>query len=549
MMTSGRWTSLSLVIAVLDLGLATGCHDKAPDAKVSATDGSTRNVPLPPGPPLPQHEWSAEKDATHVLNRLAYGPRPGDIEAVKKAGVSEWIQAQLKPESLTDEAVAKRLRELPTLSMSTKDLLAGYPKPKQAPVPLTATGDRNAKAFPTGAGPTSREAAADSVEVYRELVAQKLLRAVGSEKQLQERLVDFWFNHFNVYVHKGQDLWMTTPYERDAIRPFVFGKFRQLLGATAHHPAMLYYLDNWLSKTGAINENYGRELLELHTLGVDGGYTQSDVTQAARVLTGLGIDNPGKSGLFEYRAADHDPGPETLLGKTFQGAGQDQSDHFLDLLAAHPATAKFVCSGLAEAFLSDAPSAKFVERLVKVYEQTGGDLHAVYEALFYAPEFWADDAYRAKTKTPLELAVSALRAVGAELDDAVPLAGKISGMGEPLYECVPPTGYKNRADAWIGTGALIARVNFGIALAGGRVKGVSFDREKLVAGAPPDDEGALADRLAADVLHETLSKATRDVIVREVSANAKHVVYQEPPPTALPQTLGLLLGSPEFQKR
>ena len=519
----------------------------SPSAGAPAASAAAKSAPLKPGPPLPAHGWTADKEALHALNRLAFGPRPGDREEVAKAGASNWIQGQLTPDSLGDEPVLKRLRTLPTLSLSSKDLLLSYPAPKAA-LPMPSAGYVSAIVEPSADAGTTQTGGVPA-DIFKELLAQKLIRAVVSERQLQERLVDFWFNHFNVYAHKGQDLWMVTSYERDAIRPFVFGKFRQLLGATAHHPAMLYYLDNWLSKQGAINENYGRELMELHTLGVDAGYTQTDVTEAARVLTGFGIDAPAKTALFSYRPKQHDPGPETVLGKTFEGAGEDQGEKLLDLLAQHPATAKLVCSRLAEAFVSDTPPAALVDRLTKTFESTGGDLRAVYEALFYSAEFWSDAAYRSKTKTPLELAVSAVRAIGAELEDPGQLSGKITQMGEPLYQCQPPTGYKNRADAWIGTGALIARINFGIALAGGRIKGVTFDRDKLVAGAPPDDEGALSDRLAADVLHEPLSKATRDVIVEEVSKNAKHVTYQEPPPNALPQTLGLLLGSPEFQKR
>jgi uncharacterized protein (DUF1800 family) len=358
--------------------------------------------------------------------------------------------------------------------------------------------------------------------------------------------------------------WYLIPYEREAIRPHVFGRFRDLLGATAHHPAMLFYLNNWQSvaeqapppapdkekkKPRGLNENYGRELLELHTLGVDGGYTQDDVRETARAFTGWTIDKPNLDATFLFRPKQHDNGDKHVLGKVFAGGGERDGEAVLDLLAEHPSTARFLARALCQKFHSDHPPEALVKRVAEVFTKTKGDLTRVYEAIFTAPEFWSDEAFRTKTKTPFELVASSLRAVGAETAEAEPTAREIDKLGEPLYRCAPPTGYKETADAWVSTGGLLGRINFGLALGAGRIKGTAFDRDKLVGSPPPADDGALVDRLSANVLHTSPSAATRSIIVRELEQASAPIPYQEPPPSAVPLALGLLLGSPEMQKQ
>jgi uncharacterized protein (DUF1800 family) len=552
----------AVALAALTSLSACTSHPAATTAPARPVDAAP-SAALAPRPPsaIPANGWPADKQALHLLSRLAYGPRPGDLAALRAAGPDAWIEAQLHPTTLTDEALEAKLRSYPSLAESPAELVARYPRPKQAAkraARLAARRNGGVNPPPSGVNAATSTLPVDPAipmtpdgkprDLVRELTAQKVLRAVMSERQLQEVLVDFWFNHFNVFAQKGADPWLVGSYERDAIRPHVFGKFRDLLGATAHHPAMLFYLDNWQSKAGALNENYGRELLELHTVGVDGGYTQNDVREVARAFTGWSIESR-LDPVFRFRPRVHDGDAKTVLGTAIDAGGEKDGERVLDLLAQHPATARFVSLQLARKFVSDDPPASLVDSLAKVYLASGGDLSAVYKALFFAPELWSDAAYGAKVKTPLEVAVSALRAVGATVDDPDALGQAVARMGEPLYRCQPPTGYKSTADAWVGSGALVSRINFGVELASGRLRGVTFDREKLVAGAPPDDAGALVDRLAQVVLHQPIAKGTRDVVVAEVTRDAAHITYQEPPPDALPQALGLLLGSPEFQHR
>jgi uncharacterized protein (DUF1800 family) len=483
-----------------------------------------------------------------VLNRLAYGPRPGETDAMASAGVDHWIAAQLDPASLDDAEVDAKLRALPTLTMTSAELHEHYPRPKKAKPELTMGRPK---------------------EVARELAVQRTLRAVTSRRQLQEVLVDFWFNHFNVYADKGQDKWLLVSYERDAIRPHVFGSFRDLLGATARHPAMLFYLDNWLSvapqadaappatatapkqgkRSKGLNENYARELLELHTLGVDGGYTQDDVRETARAFTGWTIDHPQGVAEFVFRPRKHDRGDKTVLGHLLQAGGMRDGEEVLDVVAAHPSTARFIAKKLCRKFVADAPPDDLVERVAETFSRTHGDLKSVYEAIFIAPEFWTDAAFASKVKTPFELAASALRAVGATLSEDVDLGPQLTRMGEPLYRAQPPTGYKESADAWVNTGSLVARLNFGLALASGRLPGVRFDAEKLLGTELPADPAAMVDRLAAVLVDRPLATSTRDTIVAGLAAAGSGLPYEERAPEQLSRAMGLLLGSPEFQKQ
>ncbi len=321
-------------------------------------------------------------------------------------------------------------------------------------------------------------------------------------------MTDFWFNHFNVFIGKGADRYLLTSYERDVIRPHALGKFEDLLVATAQSPAMLFYLDNWLSvgphsdfalgipprpvyasrrrfppqrpprpkaNRSGLNENYGRELMELHTLGVNGGYTQKDVTEVARVFTGWTLKQPREGGGFYFDERKHEPGAKVVLGHRIKTVGEKEGREVLHLLARNPATAKFICTKLAVRFVSDNPPPALVDRMAQTFLKKDGDIREVLKTMLQSPEFWAPDAYRAKVKTPLEFVVSAVRASGADVADATPLARELQIMGMPLYGAQPPTGYSMKADTWVNSSALLDRMNFALALTGGKVKGIQVE--------------------------------------------------------------------------
>ena len=415
-----------------------------------------------------------DRAVSHVLNRVAFGARPGDVERVRAIGIDRYIDLQLHPERIPDRRIGDGYDSVPT------------PSPlRRRPVP---TPSPDSSSF--------------------ELAQEKVLRAVYGERQLQEVLTDFWFNHFNVDARKGPDRLMVAEYERDTIRPHVLGKFRDLLEATAKSPAMLFYLDNWLSAdpnadrvrhgsdTGptpvgpqrpqrqrGLNENYARELMELHTLGVDGGYTQMDVTEVARCFTGWTIDRPRENGPFRFAPRQHDPGRKVVLRHVIKaGGGESDGERVLDILASHPSTARFIATKLVRRFVSDTPPPPLVDRAARRFRDTGGDLREVMRTILTSPEFLSPDAYGAKMKTPFEFVVSALRATGADVTDALPIARALQQLGMPLYQCQPPTGYKDTADAWLNTGALVERMNFAVRLATGKLPGTS-----LAVDQSPDD--------------------------------------------------------------
>jgi uncharacterized protein (DUF1800 family) len=331
-------------------------------------------------------------------------------------------------------------------------------------------------------GPIS-EAQRKDRQVITDIAEAKLLRAVYSERQLEEVLVDFWFNHFNVFAGKGATRNYVSEYEREAIRPYVLGNFRDMLGATAKSPAMLFYLDNWLSsgasvasgatrRSTGVNENYARELLELHTLGVDGGYTQQDIVNVARAFTGWTMQPRQGSG-FMFVAARHDRGDKVVLGHTIKaGGGVDDGEQVLDIVARHSSTARHIATKLAIRFVSDNPPTQLVDRAAARFIATKGDLREVLKAILTSPEFLSPEAYRAKVKTPLEFVASALRATGADVRTALPLARTLRDMGMPLYSCQPPTGYEEAASAWVSAGALVSRMNFAVELSKNAIRGV-----------------------------------------------------------------------------
>ena len=365
----------------------------------------------------------------------------------------------------------------------------------------------------------------------------KLMRAIYSNRQLAELMDDFWYNHFNVYIDKGADKTLVTAYERDAIRPNIFGTFRQLLQATAQSPAMLFYLDNWESvapdtsvRPGAkrkrgLNENYARELLELHTLGVDGGYTQQDIIEVARCFTGWTIRAPRQGGDFFYNDRVHDKGSKTVLGVTIAaGGGKDDAEKVLDILAKHPSTARFISRKLAMRFVADDPPQSLIDRMSTKFLATSGDIREVMKAMITSPEFNSQGAFRSKIKTPFEMTVSAIRALDANVETATAVAQRLNELGEPLYKKVEPTGYPSKNSEWMNSSALLGRMNFALALTQGKLNGIAVPANRLNL-----------------TLSTPLSVATKDTLAKAIEGQPE---AQQPALTA-----GLLLGSPEFQRR
>ncbi len=654
---------------------------------------------------------NAQRRALHALNRLTFGPRPGDVQRVMAMGVDQWIDLQLHPRKIDDSALDARLEPLRTLRMNTKEIMEDFPDPQainqvmngkkampsdparraifqvqlarlrsekrkkedagknakaapalektgsvsteQSAMAVSAASDSAstadspatngtmsdamnssggndatiaAAAAPKKPTPEEKElarlreeklygdlriqqlaglppderfkkilgmavaekvAVADSLRggkapellagllpkqketvlamnnpagvVTGELAQAKLLRSVYSDRQFEEVMTDFWFNHFNVFVEKGLDRLMLTSYERDVIRPHALGKFEDLLVATAKSPAMLFYLDNWLSvgpdsakamgipahpnpyaryqrpqpKLGksapGLNENYGRELLELHTLSVNGGYSQRDVTEVAKVFTGWTIDNPAQGGGFKFDLRMHEPGPKFVLGHKIKDKGEGEGIEVLHRLATSPQTAHFISLKLAQRFISDDPPPALVDRMAKTFLKKKGDIREVLNTLFHSPEFWDDQTYRAKVKTPLEFVASAVRATGAEVEDAIPLTRQLNNMGMPLYGAQPPTGYSMKAETWVSSSALLNRMNFALALTSGKIKGVKADAAQLAGvSLPLLDATATLSTLEANLIAGGVSQQTHNSIAAQIEASAKNGAQPKP---------------------
>ncbi|MBZ5492430.1 MAG: DUF1800 domain-containing protein [Acidobacteriia bacterium] len=418
--------------------------------------------------------------------------------------------------------------------------------------------------------------------VLGELAEAKLLRAIYSNRQLDEVMTDFWFNHFNVFIGKGPDRYMVSAYERDVIRPHALGKFKDILAATAKSPAMLFYLDNWQSvgpnselalygpgrfrgprgrfarprpqaknRPSGLNENYAREIMELHTLGVDGGYTQKDVTELAKVLTGWTIERPQLGGEFKFNERAHEPGPKYVLGRKIGESGEKEGEEMLDVLAHHPSTAKFISRKLAMRFVSDNPPQALVDRMAETFLKKDGDIREVLRTMFHSPEFWAADAYRAKMKTPFEFVASAARASGADIQNALPLVAILNRMGMPLYAMQPPTGYSMKAETWVNSSALLNRMNFALQLASGRLPGTSLDPQALIPGpAPADPQSALA-LLEQSILAGDVSSQTHAVIQKQLGDPqiSQRKLDDADKRSNYGAIAGLIMGSPEFQRR
>ena len=614
---------------------------------------------------------SSDQQALHVLNRMAYGPRPGDAEAVRRMGVKAWIRAQLDPARIPeDPQLLRRLQALPTLSLPTWQLIEEYmPPPVQVSLAMAGMmpsvpaetmmrltsgtaeerrklieamppearnqvlasippqlleglpeyrqqaeraremrsdmgsrqvsemqrrqrpplselltpeelnvirrgsdeekvaliepmdADKRAKLF-RSMGPQGARLLPDAYRrqavllanpqdgVVEEMIEARLQRALHSNRQLEEVLVDFWFNHFNVSVTKPQLRVLLPSYERDAIRPHVLGRFRDLLLATARHPAMLFYLDNYISQAPrqemlqaaanpgvtlrlpGINENYARELMELHTLGVDGGYTQQDVSAVARVFTGWTIHDVNRVGEFQFNPALHDRGAKNVLGHELpRGGGESEGVQVIDLLARHPSTARFISRKLAQRFVADDPPAALVERMAATFTRTDGDLRAVMETLLLSPEFLSEGAWRAKVKSPLEMVVGSLRALNAEVTDTAELARRIGELGQPLYAKAEPTGYPEDSQAWANPVGLLGRMNFATALMAGQIDGVTAKPEVLARGDLGRSMKALTGMSASPEVVAAVEKGAGGAV----------------PTSALIATV--LIGSPDFQKR
>jgi uncharacterized protein (DUF1800 family) len=485
-----------------------------------------------------------EQQAVHVLNRLAYGPKPGDIERVKKIGVQRYIAAQLDPDLDSPDmqyspALSERLGALEMGSRSAGAAFSHFTLLQLA-----------ARAEEEGAVRQRRE---EYARMTLETNSARVLRAIDSPRQLEEVMVDFWFNHFNVFDGKGPDRALIASYERDAIRPYVFGSFRTMLGATAKHPAMLYYLDNYISSGQAtnangrqrgLNENYARELMELHTLGVNGGYSQADVTDLARMLTGwtydrraLAVRNVG----FRFDPQRHDNGSKLWLGRAINGNGQNEGEMALDVLAVHPSTARHISYKLAQYFVQDQPPQALVERMAKRWVESNGDIRSVLRTLFTSDEFMAPEAMGAKFKTPYQYVISAARASAVPTTNITPLLAAMSQLGMPLYGCATPDGYKNTQEAWLNPDALSRRIGFATALAGGKLplagappalpQQIARQIEKSVTNPVPSAPVLAADEVQA-ALGAAISDATRKLVME----------------SSEPLRAALLLGSPDFMQ-
>ena len=584
----------------------------------------------------------------HVLNRLAFGARPGDIENIKSIGLMNYIDMQLNPAAINDQVAEAKLVNFSALKMSNEELFAKYPNPgallqivaqemgmtrrdlqqaraerQNAQMPKedgAMMGDKpTAPVSPDQMDEADRKMVQQKIqemykkydlkrpqEISQQLNASRILRAVYSERQLNEVMVDFWTNHFNVYANKQSVRWFLPEYDRDVIRPNAMGNFKDLLLATAKSPAMLYYLDNFESvspnaempgqranaqnmerlkraetdpkvreqikrnrglndqqlddfikrakqnmgqaqnrmKRG-INENYAREIMELHTLGVDGGYTQKDVQEVARAFTGwtivdargyrkaaakmisgndndkryermarqMGIPDNVESGSFFFNENWHDKGEKTVLGQKINESGMNDGLKVIDILVKHPSTAKFIAKKLAVKFVNDNPSEALVSRVADAFSRSSGDIKTTLRALFTDPEFFAPENYRVKIKTPFEVVVSGVRTLGAETN-GMQLQAALFKMGEPLYGWQAPTGFPDTAEDWVNTGALLERMNFAVSLASNRIPGTKVDLAKLAGST--EDKHVILDKLVGAVLHGEISTATKSTLMKQM---------------------------------
>jgi len=570
---------------------------------------------------LPITELTEDEAIMHAMNRLGYGPGPGDVERIRKMGLEKWIDQQLHPDSIDDSALEQRLQRYPTLNMSAKALIEEYPQAGQVIKKEGITKEeyeqqmkekqRNAESQVIVTGNENLDKAQQQLaklqgpgRIVAELSMAKVDRAVYSNRQLQAVMEDFWFNHFNVFANKAEDKWLLPSYVRDTIRPRTMGKFEDLLLATAKSPAMLIYLDNSQSADpnavrqmeaekamrraryggtfaggmaptpgtfpgpvtsapgpGAaapakkpergLNENYGREVMELHTVGVDGGYTQQDVIQMAECLTGWTVREPRKDPEFFFDDHIHAQGRKVVMGRTFSYGGEKDGEEALKMLANHPNTAKFISTELARHFVSDNPPPALVERMSVQYSVTQGDIRSVLKTMIYSPEFWSKETYRAKVKTPYELVASTARALNAEVTITLPIAQWVGRMGEPLFLCQPPNGYSDKAETWVNTGALLNRLNFALSLAGDKVAGATVDLKSMLGDAALRDPNAALSQSIDAFLGDQIAEQTRATLTARLNDPQILQASLDDPVKQVNEGLiaGLVLGAPEFQRR
>jgi uncharacterized protein (DUF1800 family) len=464
---------------------------------------------------------TAEQRAVHFLNRTSFGPTRETIQRLHEIGIRAYLDEQLQPEKISDSFVEEKIAGLKTMRLSSRELIELYPPPPKA--------REQGMAMAPTQGPR---------QVILELQLARLLRAVYSRRQLYEVMVDFWSNHFNVFAAKGADRWLVTSYDRDTIRPHALGRFRDLLLATAKSPAMLFYLDNWMSvepnsflatrapnlRRQGINENYARELMELHTLGVDGGYTQKDVQEVARCFTGWTIRRPRGEAEFTFEPRLHDNGAKTVLGVTIPaGGGMEDGLKVIDLLARHPSTAKFIATKLTRRLVADDPPAAIVVKAETAFRESDGDIRSVLRAIIDSPEFFSPQVYRSKVKKPLEYVASAMRITASETQITHQLLRYLARMGEPLFLAQPPTGYPDVSSSWVSPDMLLTRMNFASDLVANRLPG-SRVRNDALGG---------ADAIARLIAPDSLSSATRAALAETKDREA----------------VALLLAAPEFQRR
>jgi len=574
--------------------------------------------------PTVQRELSADEQTIHVLNRLAFGPRPGDVERVKAIGVDRWIAQQLDPRSIRNDANERLIADaFPSVRLTASQLFEEAPPPNVIRRQARRQGDT---VLTRSDSMLLRSAAREARAVVGDVIGARVARSVGSERQLEEVMVDFWLNHFTVFAGKNVVRYYLADYEREAIRPYVLGHFRDLLGAVAQSPAMLLYLDNAQSVADStrptlggrfgqgvrgrgglrgrlarrpqaaarldslrarmprgLNENYARELLELHTLGVDGGYTQQDVIEVARSLTGWTVPGArrGADG-FRFVPMLHDAGEKRVLGhRLAAGRGIEDGEDVLDLLCNHPSTARHIARKLAIRFVSDTPPAQLVDRAAATFTRTHGDIREVVRTIVTSEDFFSRSAYRAKVKSPFEVVVSALRALGASPDTTPRTAGAVALLGQPIYGHQAPNGWPETGEAWLNTGAILNRINFALAAAAGRMPGASA---RAWAG---DSIARLSRDVQIDVVVERLLGGHASTTTREILASGHNPLLERiggdstemqqtgitsdtagdmiglgrpngvrrvgfgPPPklTGVAELVGLALGSPEFQRR
>lgn len=476
----------------------------------------------------PSYAASNDAEILHVINRLSFGLRPGDLEAVKSQGIDAYIQSQLTPQSLAEpQSLTQQLASLTTLQMSAVEIMKAYQQTRV---------EKKAQQVNAQAMAANEQNNPQTMRLRRRVLEDatqgRLLRAINSPRQLEEVMVDFWYNHFNVFSGKGRTRFLVGNYEQQAIRPYVFGKFRSLLASTSKHPAMLFYLDNWQNtdpnSPGAkgrykgLNENYARELMELHTLGVNGGYNQQDIITLSRILTGWGFPgnrqrNTDESG-FYFAANRHDASDKVFLGQNIKGGGMEEGEKALDILAKHPATARHISYKLAQYFVADEPPKALVEQLTKRFQETDGDIKAVLTTLFNSSEFFDAKYYNVKFKTPYQYVISALRTTDTQVDNFRSVTDLLRQMGMAIYGCQTPDGYKNTQEAWLNPNGILRRVSLATALASGRFAGKNSP-------------------INTQQLSTTLGNNFLDKTKQIMAANTDEV------------KAALMLGSPEFMMR